>query len=264
MSATPVLIGFGSNLGESESLFGSVLDSLEQHPQISHFMASPLIATSPVGGPSGQPTYRNACFAFHWNSSQTDSLGAAIELFGSLADLERQHGRTRRIRWGSRTLDLDLLLFGELFCETVKLTIPHPRMSFRRFVLEPANHIASDWVHVESGMSISKLKARIDCETPAIDVTGAWHDREELLKTLIERNLGCLWMFDGQVCESGNVGSYAGRQDKKLEPSLRVHLRRTMSEPRLKGTGAPTLQLVLDDCEDFIGEITAGIEAIRD
>jgi len=95
--------------------------------------------TEPVGGPS-QPLYLNA----------VGILNAGLEpqeLLDVLLCIENQLGRVRCEHWGARTIDLDLLLFDSRVIHTETLMIPHPRMTERLFILEPAAEITPDWIH---------------------------------------------------------------------------------------------------------------------
>ena len=86
---------------------------------------------------------------------ETDLPPAA--LLAALQDIERRLGRIRAERWGPRTIDLDLLLYDQLELETPELILPHPRMSFRRFVLGPAAEIAAEMAHPVCGNTIGGL-----------------------------------------------------------------------------------------------------------
>jgi 2-amino-4-hydroxy-6-hydroxymethyldihydropteridine diphosphokinase len=99
---------------------------------------SPLIDTTPVGGPPDQPRYWNAVVVVH-GLLATPSNGAALRLLDALHQLESQFGRQRSLeqRWGPRSLDLDLLFWGEHRMEHARLVLPHPRLHLRSFVLEP-------------------------------------------------------------------------------------------------------------------------------
>lgn len=100
-----------------------------------HCHWSPLFATEPVGGPAEQPTYCNAVVLVEGLQAGT---GAAAEgLLQDLHRLEQQYGRQRRERWGPRSLDLDLLWWGELRHSSNALALPHPRWKQRPFVLTP-------------------------------------------------------------------------------------------------------------------------------
>jgi 2-amino-4-hydroxy-6-hydroxymethyldihydropteridine diphosphokinase len=103
-----------------------------------HCHWSPLFRTAPVGGPADQPDYCNAVLVVTCSPAWPEpSLAAAAELLQALHQLERGYGRQRRERWGPRSLDLDLLWWGELAQATTSLELPHPRWQQRGFVLAP-------------------------------------------------------------------------------------------------------------------------------
>jgi 7,8-dihydro-6-hydroxymethylpterin-pyrophosphokinase len=118
-----------------------------------------------VGGPSGQSAFLNAAVLL-------ETSLAPEALHGRLQQIERQLGRQRRERWGARRLDLDLLLSDERVIRTAELTVPHPRMAFRRFVLEPAAEAAPDMVHPTIGWSVAQLRAHLDRAVPYVAMLG--------------------------------------------------------------------------------------------
>jgi 2-amino-4-hydroxy-6-hydroxymethyldihydropteridine diphosphokinase len=99
---------------------------------------SPLFETAPVGGPAHQPPYVNAVVVL-CGIRRPPQPQAAVALLDQLHELERRYGRdrNREERWGPRTLDLDLLFWEELRLDHPRLTLPHPRLHLRTFVLEP-------------------------------------------------------------------------------------------------------------------------------
>ena len=110
---------------------------------------SPLFETVPVGGPSGQPLYCNAVVLIR-GVQRPAAESAALELLTELHQLERRFGRDRdqELPWGPRSLDLDLLFWGEWRLEHPRLVLPHPRLHLRQFVLEPllaAMQRSVDW-----------------------------------------------------------------------------------------------------------------------
>ena len=110
---------------------------------------SPLLETAPVGGPPGQPLYSNAVVLCAGVKRST-SMAAALQLLTELHQLERCFGRDRdqELPWGPRTLDLDLLFWGEWRLDHPQLVLPHPRLHLRQFVLEPllaAMQRSVDW-----------------------------------------------------------------------------------------------------------------------
>ena len=85
------------------------------------------------------------------------------EVLKILLDIEDQFGRVREVRWGARTLDLDLLLYDDRIIESPNLEVPHPRMGARAFVLVPLAEIAPDWIHPVSNCAIEPLRQMVDC-----------------------------------------------------------------------------------------------------
>lgn len=147
-------IGLGSNLGNSLAILESAIAKLNQHEAIAVLARSSWYKTAPVGPP--QPDYINGC-------ALLDVQCSPAALLEVLLGVERQFGRVRRERWGPRTLDLDLLLFGDRILETPALQIPHPRMKERAFVLVPLAEIAPDWKEPISQDSTAQLLEAVDC-----------------------------------------------------------------------------------------------------
>jgi dihydroneopterin aldolase/2-amino-4-hydroxy-6-hydroxymethyldihydropteridine diphosphokinase len=130
---TPVVVALGSNVGDSVETLQDAAVAL--HGLLDVTAVSRLVETDPVGGPE-QPAYLNAVV------TGTTHL-APSSLLAGLHDIEREHGRTREVRWGPRTLDLDLVQYGDpvfdtdVVMGTATLTLPHPRAHERAFVLVP-------------------------------------------------------------------------------------------------------------------------------
>ncbi len=148
------LIAFGSNQGDREGAYEAAVNSLNQSQDVGVVAVSELHVTAAVGGSDDQPSYLNGAIRLSTSLS-------GVDLHQLLIQTENDLGRVRLDRWGSRTIDLDLLLYGENQISTPKLTVPHPRMSFRRFVLEPANEIAAEMIHPPSRLTIAQLMERI-------------------------------------------------------------------------------------------------------
>jgi len=151
--ARPVLIALGSNLGDRAAHFNEAVRLLSENSHVNDLTVSAPLVTQPVGGPAGQDEFLNGAACF-WTGLSPAAL------FARLKEIERQVGRQQRERWGPRAIDLDLLLYDEeVIAEDVdgELTVPHPRMAFRRFVLQPAAEIAPQMLHPIIGWTIAEL-----------------------------------------------------------------------------------------------------------
>jgi len=135
MRRTSTYIGIGSNLGDREGTIRTALERLGEIGCIRVVKVSGLRETDPVGF-LDQPAFLNAV-------AELETTLAPRELLETLLDVERGLGRTREgPRFGPRTIDLDLLLYGDLVTEEPGLTVPHPRLHERRFALEPLAELA--------------------------------------------------------------------------------------------------------------------------
>ncbi len=123
------VIAMGSNLGDRMDYLQGGLDGLFDTPRISFLAVSPVYETTPVGGPE-QPDYLNAVVI-----AQTFMPARAV--LERCLSLEDAYGRVRDERWGPRTLDLDLIIYGDEVSNSPGLTLPHPRAHERAFVLAP-------------------------------------------------------------------------------------------------------------------------------
>lgn len=144
-------IGLGSNLEDPISQVSEALKELALIPNTRVINQSRLYRSDPVG-PAGQPDYINAVAELHTELSP-------IELLDALQSIEQAHQRRRLVRWGPRTLDLDILLVDRELIVTERLTVPHPYMHEREFVLYPLAEIAPDLL-LPNGESLSTLLAR--------------------------------------------------------------------------------------------------------
>jgi len=159
------LIGLGANLGDRQEALGRAIKQLAQHPEIRLLGVSRWHETRPAGGPANQPAYLNG-------AATVETTLAPLALLAVLQDVENQLGRRRQQRWEARPVDLDLLLYEDHVEQSVKLTVPHPRMAWRRFVLEPAAEIAPSMLHPITGRSIAQLLDHLNTTPPYVAVTG--------------------------------------------------------------------------------------------
>jgi 2-amino-4-hydroxy-6-hydroxymethyldihydropteridine diphosphokinase len=159
------LIGLGSNLGDRRANIEESLVKLRAASGVGAVRVSALHETEPAGGPGDQKSYLNAAALLEWSCQ-------ARELLALLKRIETESGRVRAEHWGPRVLDLDLLLYGEDVLSLPDLQVPHPRMAWRRFVLEPAAEVAGDMLHPKIGWTISRLLEHLDTTLPYTAVAG--------------------------------------------------------------------------------------------
>jgi len=149
MSSTRAAIALGSNLGDRRAAIAFAADRLAPH--LSSPILSDLIETEPEGeGLESQPLYLNAALV-------GETTLSARELLDLLLQIEAEHGRIRPFRGAPRTLDLDLILFGDTIANQPGLEVPHPRFRERFFVLGPLAEIAPDMRDPVTGMKVTEL-----------------------------------------------------------------------------------------------------------
>lgn len=147
-------VAFGSNLGNRETNIAGALAALRAHPAIHVAAVSSLYETAPVGPPPQGP-YLNA-------AARLRTRLPPRALLEALLAIERAAGRVRDgARWGARSLDLDLLLYGTRSFDEPGLCVPHPRLHERAFVLEPLCELAPALVHPRLGLRIDELARRV-------------------------------------------------------------------------------------------------------
>ncbi|MGB3423289.1 MAG: 2-amino-4-hydroxy-6-hydroxymethyldihydropteridine diphosphokinase [Castellaniella sp.] len=137
-------IGLGANLGEAAATVQRAAAELAAVPGVSNLQLSSLYGTAPVD--SSGPDYVNAV-------ARLDTTLPPLALLAALQAIEQRHGRERPYRNAPRTLDLDLLLYGDQAIALPDLTVPHPRMHERAFVLRPLMDLAPDLVLAQGGLA---------------------------------------------------------------------------------------------------------------
>lgn len=159
------LIALGANLGDRQGNLQRALALLERPPELRVTARSRWFSTAPIGGPAGQAEFVNA-------AARIETTLAPRQLLDVLRQVEAELGRQRRQRWAARCVDLDLLLFDDLVLKTPELEVPHPRMAFRRFVLEPAADVAADLRHPLIGWTVGQLLRHLDTAAHYVALTG--------------------------------------------------------------------------------------------
>jgi 2-amino-4-hydroxy-6-hydroxymethyldihydropteridine diphosphokinase len=148
---TRAVLALGSNLGErNDTLSGAVADLVDR-PEVRLIAVSPVVQTKAVGGPVGQPDFLNMVIT-------VETSLPPLELLRHCQAVENKHLRVREVRWGPRTLDVDIIAYGDVSSTDPDLTLPHPRASERAFVLYP-------WSLIEpaamlNGQKVSELAVK--------------------------------------------------------------------------------------------------------
>jgi 2-amino-4-hydroxy-6-hydroxymethyldihydropteridine diphosphokinase len=145
-------IALGANLGDRRGSIARAIDLLRATPGVTVTKTSSLLENAAVGGPPDSPPFLNGAVEVH-------TTLAPRELLARLLEIERALGRERREKWGPRSIDLDLLLYGDRIVHEPDLIIPHPLMHTRPFVLDPLNEIAPDTVHPGLRKRINEIRS---------------------------------------------------------------------------------------------------------
>lgn len=146
-------LALGGNSGSVGETFERCLDELNSTAGVSVVRVSRYFTTAAVGADAGGE-FLNA-------AAELQTELPPLELLDLLQGLETRHGRTREKRWGPRTLDLDIVLYGDVVCNDPRLILPHPACWYRRFVLDPLEEIAASVVHPVKGITIAELRRRL-------------------------------------------------------------------------------------------------------
>ncbi|HWB08836.1 MAG TPA: 2-amino-4-hydroxy-6-hydroxymethyldihydropteridine diphosphokinase [Pirellulales bacterium] len=186
------LIALGSNLGDRGGTLDAAVAAVSRLPQTWLLATSSWIESAPIGPP--QPAYLNGALL-------VETSLEPLDLLDRLKSIENAAGRVRTLHWGPRTLDLDLLLYADRVCDDHRLTLPHPRVALRRFVLEPAAQIAAAMVHPTTGMTIGELLARFNSTPAYVAVMGPPGSGKTRLAQEVAQRSGALLLLDPEGAE---------------------------------------------------------------
>lgn len=158
MAVLAAYIGIGSNVGDRAETMLKAIMMLDHVEQVRVCRISQMIETEPVGA-GNQPKYLNG-------AAQIDTSLSPMELLSVLHEIEEALGRNRQVerRWGPRTCDLDILLMGQEVLEADSLTVPHPRLHERMFVLRPLAEIAPNVRHPVLCKTVSEMLTELEAK----------------------------------------------------------------------------------------------------
>jgi 2-amino-4-hydroxy-6-hydroxymethyldihydropteridine diphosphokinase len=217
---TIAYIGLGSNLGDRKGFIHKALKMLAETKNIEVARVSDLIETAPLGG-ANQPKYLNAV-------AQIKTALTAEDLHKILVNIETSLGRTRKEKWSSRTIDLDLLLFGEEIINSPDLTVPHPQVHLRSFVLKGLRELNRELVHPVLKESIDELALRlngadfvINGEQPQlVSVAGIIGVGKTTLAKKLSNILDCKCILEAYDKNPYLPDVYAGKKELALDSQL--------------------------------------------
>ncbi len=251
---THCLISFGSNLGDRDAVVAHAAQLVDRSGVVAHsrdretspsatgLRASRLFETPPIGGPGGQSPFLNAVAAFATDASAADVLDV-------LQQAERELGRKRENRWGARSIDLDVVLHGQVCGDAPagrrgliggrgpvgsprSLVVPHPRYTARKFVVVPACDVAADYRDPRFGWTLADLATHLAAAPPSMSLTGG---DESLRQTICER-LAAEYNIqivdaDARSIEPASSPSTWDRTRPWVSPTVPRALREQLPEP---------------------------------
>lgn len=203
---TDCLISLGSNLGDRRGALDRAVAALDLHAGVTLVGVSGWHDSTPVGGPAGQGGFLNG-------AARLETELAPAELLALLQQVEQAGGRERSVRWSARTLDVDLLLFGKAVVRTPSLRVPHPRMTYRPFVMQPSREIAPAMLHPELDADLSNIDENRQTGADAIRLAGEEEPRRLATEQIMQQ---CdAW----RTVESATGETWLTLSDRQPEPS---------------------------------------------
>ena len=220
MGETTAYIGLGSNLGDRKANIDSAVRLLADTAQIRVIRVSNIIETAPLAS-TNQPEYLNAV-------AEISTSLSPVDLRRRIDEIEASLGRVRRGKWWPRTIDLDILLFGEQIMDTAELTIPHSQIHLRSFVLDGLCELDAGLAHPVLNVPIGELKARLNGGDFVLDA-----DKPQLVslagnigvgKTTLARRLAglldCEIVLEPYDANPFMPDVYAGKKELALDSQL--------------------------------------------
>jgi 2-amino-4-hydroxy-6-hydroxymethyldihydropteridine diphosphokinase len=274
------VVSFGSNLGDRRDLIAAAARRIAECDLVAagdELRTSRLFETPPIGGPGGQEPFLNAIGVFQ----TTAPARAVLDL---LQELENVLGRERRRRWDARSIDLDVVLHGNLVGGATGLVVPHPRYTARQFVLEPACDVAAHFRDPRFGWTLRQLSDHLVGDVPSLAlVTGRKQTRDALCRRLADQyGIQVRQAGELEAPESRWVSSFLpelpNRNDYpelpeggwKGSPRLLVRIHQTSGQgrwpaPHLMWPGGwrwPEYRLEIDDLDWAVSELASALESM--
>ena len=242
------LVALGANLGDGRAALTSAVCELAALATGGAVFASGWYSATPIGGPSDQPQFLNGAVAFETQLNPH-------ELLCQLHAIEARLGRVRDVPWGPRAIDLDLVYYDDVIETTPTLTVPHSRMSYRRFVLVPAAEIAPDWADPRDGLTIAARLRRLRDDPDRIALVGRFGPGGSFARELVAALPGA-----GACTEYKRLEDI----DRSLSPKLLVvHAATRTCDPWTFGAAAVAELPGSISRNDALVEVMAAIKAMR-
>lgn len=235
--STVAYVGLGSNLGDRQAMIDLALGRLGQQDQVEVLRSTEVYETTPLTQ-DGQPNYLNAV-------AEIRTSLAPHGLLQTLQTIENELGRERKERWGARTIDLDLLLYGSEILQSEALTLPHVQMHLRSFVLEPLCQLTEDLVHPVLGVDMDELRQRLNGQNFAVDaaapqlvsIAGNIGVGKTTLAERLQAQLGGQVLYEPYDTNPFMPDVYAGKTELALDSQLHFLVHRAQQLQRCSLTG---------------------------
>jgi 2-amino-4-hydroxy-6-hydroxymethyldihydropteridine diphosphokinase len=158
------VIAIGGNQESTAAAINNALNAFRLDPQLNVLQSSNVYRSDPMGIDAGGRFLNAACLL--------ESNLSAPDLLDLLQQVETDNDRIHETHWGPRTLDLDVIFYGDQILSSERLTVPHPHCWYRRFVLDPVAEICPEWVHPAIGTTVADLRDRLHAEDFRVAVSG--------------------------------------------------------------------------------------------
>lgn len=231
-------IGLGGNVGDVAAAFAAALRFLDARG-IAVGAVSPLYRTRPIGPSAGAP-FLNACAVI-------DSDLAPDRLLPVLQAAEDAAGRRREHRWSERTLDLDLLLLGDQVIATDSLTLPHPGVYYRRFVLDPLADVAAHRVVPPTPLTVVELRDRLRTRPLPIALSGGTPEIRSRLQEAVNSRFTALQVVTSDESAASWEATVIRLPDAAVEQQPPANFRHRLVvalEPRLESLEAAVVAVI--------------------